>query len=258
MLAPGGAPQCRVPDTSALALTRLATPQARLPLLRASAWFAAQPEDLQDWLCRHARPLAFAAGQRVFVRGGTPAGLYCVISGAVRVTASSASGREALLAMAEAPLWFGEAALFDGLRHSHDAFAQGDVVLLHIAMPALHDFLAQRPQHWRAFGLLLAQKLRLAFEGLEGAALLPPATRLARRLVVIAEGYGDAKGSSKRVIGMQQDQLGSMLSLSRQTVNQILRNFEARGLLRCTRGAIQILDYPQLKRFADAEDDRDG
>ena len=74
--------------------------------------------------------------------------------------------------------------------------------------------------------------------------------RLARRLLAIAGGYGERHGLSTRVINVQQEQLGLMLSVSRQTVNQILRDFEAQGLVQRTRGSIEILDLASLRRFA--------
>jgi len=52
------------------------------------------------------------------------------------------------------------------------------------------------------------------------------------------------------VIRVQQDQLGAMLSISRQTVNQILKDLEAQGLLHRARGSIEILDLAQLRKFA--------
>jgi DNA-binding GntR family transcriptional regulator len=41
-----------------------------------------------------------------------------------------------------------------------------------------------------------------------------------------------------------------MLALSRQTVNQILRQLEAQGAVRVERGAIEILDMGKLRGLA--------
>ena len=231
-------------------MTKLSLPEQRRAVLQASGWFAGLPDDLQTWLADTARPLALQAGQCLFARGAAASGLYYVVDGAIRITNTSADGREALLALAESPMWFGESGLFDGAAHDHDASAENTALLLHAGQGALLDLLAREPRHWRAFGVLLAQKLRLAFIGLESAALLPPSARLARRLVAIAVGYGDARARSKRVIEVQQGQLAAMLALSRQTVNQILKGFEARGFVRLSRGSIEILDFEQFRRFA--------
>lgn len=232
------------------AVSKPFTAQDRLPALKSSAWFAGLAPALQAWIAQAARVRTLAAGQRLFAPGDVSDGLYFVVKGAIRMTSSSADGRQALLAIAETPQWFGEASLFDELPRTHDAWVESDVLLLHLHQHDLIEFLEQNPSHWRAFGLLLTQKLRLAFEAIEGSVLLPVAVRLARRLLAIASGYGERSGSSKRVISVQQEQLGSMLSISRQTVNQILKDFEEQGFLRRTRGAIEILDIDQLRSFA--------
>ncbi|WP_454721300.1 MULTISPECIES: Crp/Fnr family transcriptional regulator [Cupriavidus] len=222
----------------------------RLAALRGSAWFAGLDGGLQTWIADNAQVRAGAAGTRLFARGDAADGLYFVMRGAIRMTTSSADGRQALLAIAEAPQWLGDIALFDGLPRTHDAWVESDVLLLHIPQPEMMRFLAQHPAHWKAFGLLLTHKLRLAFGAIEGAVLLPVPARLAGRLLAIAGGYGERNGGSKRVIAVQQEQLGLMLSVSRQTVNQILKDFEMRGLLRRTRGAIEILDAERLRAVA--------
>jgi CRP/FNR family transcriptional regulator, cyclic AMP receptor protein len=256
MVSSGAGRQCRLPDirTQKVAVTvsalHLSTSDARLQAFCSSAWFAGVASDLQAWLAEHARPLVLAAGQRLFSRGEPCEAMYFVVDGAIRITSFSADGREALLTFAENPQWFSDSGLFDGAPHSHDAWAESDALLLRIGQQALIAFLELHPAHWRALGMLLAQKLKLAFIGLESVALLPLPTRLAQRLVAIATGYGDWNGRNRQVIAVQQDQLGGMLGLSRQTVNQILREFEAQGMLRRTRGSIEIVDFERLRQLA--------
>ncbi len=47
-----------------------------------------------------------------------------------------------------------------------------------------------------------------------------------------------------------QEQLALLLALSRQTVNQVLKDFEARGLLRLAYGEIELLDFAGLRALA--------
>ncbi|MBK1615934.1 Crp/Fnr family transcriptional regulator [Rubrivivax gelatinosus] len=214
--------------------------------VRAGAWFASLPEDLADHLLALARPQQLAAGKRLFARGDAADGLYAIVRGVMRFGAVTGPGQEALLAMLEPPQWFGEIALFDGAARTHDAWAETDCTLLHVPQHELVRLLAARPRHWQAFGRLLTNKLRLTFAAVEELALLPPTPRLARRLAAMAGGYGAWQGRSKRVLEVSQEQLGLMLALSRQTVNQSLKELEAAGLLRRSRGAIEILDLARL------------
>lgn len=215
--------------------------------LQSGQWFRALPAALQTALLTAANVRRLDAGERLFARGDALDGLYAVIEGTIRVTGVSADGKEALLTLMESPHWFGEIALFDRLPRTHDAIADGAAAVIHVPQPALDILLREQPAYWREFALLLTHKLRLAFVALEEVALLPAALRLARRLLMIAEGYGEWRDRSRRVIAVQQEQLAMMLSLSRQTTNQILKELEAQRVIRLARGEIEILDVDRLR-----------
>ena len=232
---------------------------ARSPTLAAalerSAWFRSAPAPLRDALRAAGRVRTLGAGERLFMRGDADDGLYCVLEGAVRVGAASMAGREALLAVVGPARWFGEIALFDGGVRTHDAYAERDSTLFHVPRAALVALLDATPAYWHTFGLLLAQKLRLAFEAIEESALLPAAARVARRLLLLSDEYGEAANPgaaprTRRVINVPQEDLALMLALSRQTVNQILRQFEREGLLALRYGEIEIVDAARLAAHA--------
>ncbi len=217
--------------------------------LHCGTWFPALPPDLQEQLIVLGRVRRLAAGQRLFARGDAPDGLYCVLHGAIRISNSSSDGKEALLAIIEPPQWFGEITLFDVQQRTHDAVAETAAELFWLPQAALLDLLERYPAWWRDFALLLTQKLRLAFLLVEETALLPAAGRVARRLVIMAEGYGEWKDRSRRMLAISQEQLALMLALSRQTVNQILKQFEAQGALRLVRGGVEIVDLDLLRKL---------
>ena len=219
--------------------------QARL---REGHWFSALPASLQEVLLEAAQVQRLTAGQVLFRRGDKPCGLYAVVEGGMRIGAVSATGKEALLTLVEPPYWFGEISLFDGQPRTHDAFAEWPSTLLLVPQARLLTQLEQQPQYWREFALLMSHKLRLAFIALEEMSLLPAAPRLARRLLLIAENYGE--GELRRVIHLPQEQLALMLAISRQTTNQILKELQAQGILRLTYGEIEILDVQRLREAA--------
>jgi CRP-like cAMP-binding protein len=183
-------------------------------------------------------------------RGDAPDGLYAVVSGGIRVSGLSESGKEAVLAVVEPPQWFGEIAVFDRLPRTHDGVAVVDTVALHVPAPALDQMLTENPGWWRELGLLVTAKLRLAFVMMEDMALMPLAPRVARRLVLMAEAYGEFSDRSRRVVKARQDMLAAMVSASRQTVNQVLKDFEARGLVKVAYGEIEIIDLPGLRAMS--------
>lgn len=230
--------------TASLSSTELAA------LLERSAWFRAAPAGLQHRLVEAGRVLRLDGGQRLFTRGDPDDGLYCVLDGLVRIGAASSAGKEALLAVIEPVNWFGEIALFDHRPRTHNAYAERDSVLFHMPRTALAALLERAPEYWHAFGLLLTQKLRLAFEAIEEAALLPAAPRIARRLLLMAGGYGESGGVLRQVLKVPQEDLAMMLALSRQTINQVLKQFETQGALKLRYAEIEIADARKLAALA--------
>ena len=214
--------------------------------LRAGSWFASLPRELAERLVAQAALRRLEAGQRLFGRGEPGDGIYCVLRGSIRITGITQDGSEALLALLDPPQWFGEIALLDNAPRTHDAWVESDAVLLHVAQPALQGLLDEHPGYWKDFGRLLAQKMRAMFSAVEDSAVLPATARVASRLAAMAGGFGGWSGRSKRIVRVSQGQLGLMLSLSRQTVNQSLKELESAGAIVRYRGAIDILDVDKL------------
>ena len=220
------------------------------PRLLRGQWFSHLPVSLQDSLLDAAKVRRLSAGQRLFQRGDQPCGLYAVLEGAVRIGAVNEQGKEALLSLVEAPHWFGEIGLFDGQPRTHDAIGVGQCTLLHIPQNALLALLDQQPLHWRQLALLMSHKLRLTFINLEQLSLMPAPTRLAHRLLMIAAGYGGEIDEPRRILQLPQEQLAAMLSLSRQTTNQILKDLQGQGIIGLSYGEIEILDAERLRVLA--------
>ena len=218
--------------------------------LSRSTWYAGLPEALKDWLIANAQLRRLQSGDRLLARGDAPDGLYCMCSGLLRLTGTTEAGQETILAVVGAPHWFGEIALFDGEPRTHDAWAQTDALLVHIAQKKLEKLLADNPGYWRHFGQLLTQKLRSTYVLVEDLLSLPPTPRIAHRLIEISTGYHTLDGSSRRVVRVTQEHLAAMLALSRQTVNLALRELETMGTIKRSRSAIELVDLAQLKLVA--------
>src|SRR4029450_9980577 len=234
------------------AVRSAAMTREQLAVLKKSEWFAALEGALQPAVLASSRVMVLAAGKCVFHRGDPSDGIYCVLSGAVRFGAIAASGKEMGVAVVEAAGGVGEIALFDGGVRTHDAWADVTSTVLHLPLRHLTRILAGDPGAWQHLGQLLARKLRVALALLEDMALESPRVRLARCLINLFEGYGQRKAeppdrgrmSQGRLgvclrtlfegygqrraeppyrVRMSQERLGMMLSLTRQTVNELLR-----------------------------------
>src|SRR6185437_3708687 len=222
----------------------------QLAVLKGSEWFSVLDAAFQQAVLGSSRVLVLATGESVFHRGDASDGIYCVLSGAVCFGAIAASGRGSIVALAEPPQWFGEIALFDGGPRTHDAWADIASTLLHLPLRHLTRILAEDPLGWRQLGRLLVHKLRISLSLLEDMALEPPRVRLARCLVHLLEGYGQRRAAPSCSVRVSQESLGMMLSLSRQTVNELLGHLEQESIIRCQRGGVRILDPDRLRDAA--------
>jgi len=222
----------------------------QLAMLKSSEWFGALDAAFRKAVLDSSRAVVFAAGESVFHRGDANDGIYCVVSGAVCFGAVTPSGRGSIVALAEAPQWFGEVALFDGGTRTHDAWADIVSTLLHLPLRHLTRILADDPGRWRQLGQLLVRKLRIALSLHEDMALETPRVRLARCLINLVEGYGQRSQAPTSHLRVSQERLGMMLSLSRQTVNELLQHLEQDSIIKCQRGGVRILDPSRLRGAA--------
>jgi CRP/FNR family cyclic AMP-dependent transcriptional regulator len=214
--------------------------------LETTPWFRGLCVELQDYLITHASLVTLDRGQLLYRRGERSYGLYAVLGGALALGSVGMDGKEALLAVLGPTAWVGEISLFDGLPRPNDATAVSRTLLLHVPEVALQSLLDTTPAYWRDFALLMAQRLRVLFENSEAISLLPAAQRVANRLLMIAGGYGGLNAAQSR-IRLSQDSLASMVSLSRQTTNQLLRTLESQQIVSLKSGEIAILDFDRLR-----------
>lgn len=223
--------------------------EAYRDVLLTGRWFASLSAETQAWLIVRGLVREYTAGQAVFKQGDKSDGIYAVLEGAVLLT-SVEWGMEVALSRMEPPTWFGEVSPFDRRPRSHLARSDERTICLHVPEEYVQERMDSHPIFVRELAELLASKLRLTLIGLAEMAALPLGIRTARRLLVIAEAYGEKEDVTPRRIAIRQEQLASMLAVSRQTVNQALKDLEARGCVRLSYGEIEIVDVAGLKAAA--------
>lgn len=216
-------------------------------VLQRNKWFANLPVHVQGLLVARAQTIALRDGENIFLRGQPYDGVYCVLSGLVRIQSSTPSGHSGVLVVVEPSQWFGELGMFDRLTRSHDAQAAEDSTLLHLPVGTLDQILQVHPEVSHHFGALLSQKMRSIFVGLEAFALLPARAWVARRLLMMATQHWTLdKPTPKNTIPVSQEELAQMLALTRQTVGKVLQQLEAEGMVRAGYGHVEILDWNAL------------
>mgnify|MGYP001615551740 FL=1 len=223
-----------------------------LPHLNNNLWYSQLEPSFQQFILEHAHMLEVQKDQSIFLSGNTFNGLYAVLEGAVRLGYIDIQGKEAIAAIAEPIMWFGEISLVDQQPRSHDAITVQNSVILHLPSANLQLLLQQHPQFWFHIAQLTSQKLRFAFLELISFQTQNIKQRLAQRLLFILNGYGNHLSIEQNSIHLSQEQLAQMLVCSRQTVNQELQELEKQGVLKVAFRKIEILDFNLLHQIAHA------
>lgn len=218
--------------------------------LQQNSWFSHLAEPFQKFIFEHGKKHIVEKNAAIFSAQDCFDGVYGVLDGSISLGYIDVNGNEAIAAIAEPIMWFGEISLIDQQPRSHDAIALKKSVVLQIPAQPLHDFLLQNPYYWYYFALLTSQKLRYVF--LEQIAIQTQSIsqRLAQRLLFILEGYGNRSFIQDFHIQISQDQLANMLTVSRQTVNQELNLFEKQGVIRLGFKKIEVIDLDRLRKLA--------
>jgi CRP-like cAMP-binding protein len=198
-----------------------------------------------DRLAQLARLRRLHNDERVQSAGGYDGHLWIILSGAVRISTSTAKGGEHVYAVLGPGNYFGLAAVIGKGVGTLEARAFGATELAWIDGAALMRLLDDRPPLWRHFGALLSHRLMVALMLLRDNTTCALPERLVRRLLVLLPAIEAASGEP--VLPMTQADLARMLGTSRSRVNAELRRLEAEGLIHSRYRGIALLDVTRLR-----------
>ena len=153
-------------------------------------WFSSLSPSLRHDILRCAFVRRYQDGDLIAARGEPPDQWIACAKGAVRVSSTTLTGKQITLTYVEPGIWFGDVAIFDGDRRTHDAYAHGATTILNVARADFHKILAQHPELYDALLKLQARRIRLLFGQVEDLNTLPLRARLAKQLGHLVRSYG--------------------------------------------------------------------
>lgn len=211
--------------------------------------FAGMGPDAVLAMARTLRARRFRRGEVLFHEGDPGDALFVVASGAVKVAVPSEDGEEAILATLRRGDFLGELALLDGAPRSASAVALEATETLALPREQFLALVATEPAIRDALLASLAGELRRLTTHVAELHFLDLTGRLAARLTRLAEEHGQKlPGGGVRLDALPtQSDLAAMIGATRQSVNKLLGEFEADGLLRMERDSIVV---PDLERLA--------
>jgi CRP/FNR family cyclic AMP-dependent transcriptional regulator len=168
---------------------------------------------------------SYLPGAIVFSQAEPGDALYGVVTGKIRISASSPDGREMFLNIMEPGDTFGEIALLDGRHRTATATATAPSELIVITREHFLTLLEREPKLVRHVVQLLCERIRWTSGLAEDSALLGVPARLARRLLSLGKHHGHETPHGI----------------------QYLQNWKGQGWLTLGRGKMVIVDEHGLR-----------
>jgi CRP/FNR family transcriptional regulator, cyclic AMP receptor protein len=222
----------------------------KLAVLRKHPIFCDLDPEALDQLCRYAKHATLKRGATIFSKGDPGNSLFAVISGTVKISISSADGRNAILNLIGAGEIFGEVAVLDGQARTADAIANTNCEIFVVDRREFLPFVRSQPVLAMKFIELLCTRLRWTSDQVEQVILQNLPGRLASALIRLTEKHKLAPGG--RTIAVTQQEISEMVGMTRESINKQLRVWATRNWVRLEHGAIVVLKAESLQALAEA------
>ena len=211
--------------------------------------FAALSSEERAQIAALAVEKAYSTGQ-VILHEGTPCeGLFVIGSGTVKISKTSPSGREIMLAVESAPSSVAEVPLFDDGENPATVTAVSPAIAFLVRKEDFRRFCRQYPGVPIKVLAVVGRRLRQLVRLVEAVTFGSVRQRLASLLLQTAAEAGP--GSAQ--IALTHEELALRLGTVREVVSRNLARFQSEGLIRVVKRQIEIADFAALRAEADTE-----
>jgi CRP-like cAMP-binding protein len=177
--------------------------------------------------------------------------IYLLKRGVVKISALTDEGKEIILALLRPGEVFGEEAVLEEAPRDHMAEAYEDALICVITRQDFMGILRAHPEMVFKVTKLVGFRLKTLRNRVEGLLFKGAPARLAQTLLDLAHEHGvrDAQGILLPLKLSQQD-LASLIGVTRESVNLALADFRSRGLIETEGRALRLLRPEALRALA--------
>ena len=176
------------------------------------------------------RAVECVEGETVFAQGDLANCVFCIVSGAVKLSVVSEKGKEAVVALLGSGDLFGEGSLLGQARRITSAKALMPTTLWRIPKPEMLRVLQARSDFAQRFLAYMLQRNIRIEEDLVDQLFNSTEKRLARALLLLAR-HGTGDTAEVKMATVPQSTLAEMVGTTRPRVNYFLNRFRTRGLI---------------------------
>ncbi|MBO6718721.1 MAG: Crp/Fnr family transcriptional regulator [Rhizobiaceae bacterium] len=215
--------------------------------VRAAVWAAELAEDEIERARRGLVERHFQKGAYICHRGDRLDYWTGVVTGLVKISTISRTGKAMTFAGVGDGGWFGEGSLIKNEPRQYDLVAIRDTRLAMMPRSVFMWLFENSTGFNRFLVLQLNERMGQFIATIEQDRILGPKERVARNLGWLFNPvlYPGTRGE----IEITQEELALLAGVSRPLVNRALQELEAEGLLKLERGSIRVFDRTKLARY---------
>lgn len=184
----------------------------------------------------------FKPGQNLFYAGNPGAGVYCILSGTVKLEVQDEEGKTQIAQVYTKGGMIGYRALFSNEDYLSSAIAVEQTELCFIPKTTIMELVQKNPDLALKFLKQLSDDFRMMEMRLHRVSSNSAVERIAEALLFLRENFQDKNWTRKEI--------SEWASTTTETVIRTLADFEAEGLIEQSGRVIRILKRDQLLKKA--------
>jgi CRP-like cAMP-binding protein len=179
--------------------------------------------------------------------------LFVIVEGHLKATSAGADGRDIALSIMGPGEVFGEISLLDGGPRSATVVSLDRCELVSIRREPFLRFLESSPKTAIELLRVLSLRVRKLTERSDDVAFLRVGERLAKRIAGLAQKYGQKQpdGGLRLRFKLSQQEIGELVSATRESANKQIKAWEQAGLLSQQNGYLIVHDVERLRQHVD-------
>ena len=230
----------------------------KVAALKRSVLFGNLPAEALSELAGLARQRDLTHREVLFLVGEQAAGLFVIVSGAIRAYRVNSQGREQTIHVERDGATLAEVPVFDDGKYPATAVAEEPTTVLFLAKKDVRDFMLRHPQAALTALKLMAKRMRGHAELVDALALQQVGQRLARFLLDCCRDRGTRKKSALEFdLAISNEELARRVGSVREVVSRTLTRLERDGLIAVSKSPVDakrrrvvVPDQAALSRYA--------
>lgn len=226
----------------------MTTLEAARAIASREGWLTLTPAAFRQAVLERCQLLHLDAGTRLYSVGDGPGGVYCVITGVLRVTIAPGDEGPFFAHLMQPGLWIGEGPALSGQPRLVGLSAGRVSEVLHLPLPALNAIVDSVPAAWRCIGGLSVLNLQMAIGVVNDLMIRDDGKRCIATLLRLGGCRLPTPSRAPPVaVDASQEDLATMANLARSTVSAILKRLQAQGLVALDYRRVVILQPDRLR-----------